>query len=181
MKQTHHHHHPHRGHKHHGGGKHHGGSKHHPPHVPQHHHHHPHHGHVVGKHPHHRKAHKWSPGVDVACCAIEALAANLRMTGQPVSDADVLALYWRITDNPDAGTTLPAAFDAAARYGLAGAHLLDARPTAALTDGVVAGVDLAERHAVVIDAHGVWSWGQWYPAGCGLLAAADEAWELTWR
>ena len=174
--------------KHAGGHKHHGTGKHHPGHVSHHntgHHgghsaHHHTHAHVVGTHHKHTKPHKFSPGLDVASCAVDALAANLRMAGREVTDADVLDLYWRLTDDPDRGVTLPEAFEAAATYGLAGAYLLDARPTAALADGVVLGVDLAERHALVADGHGVWSWGQWFSASCGLLAAADEAWELTW-
>lgn len=182
MKNTHHH-----TRKHAGSGKHHGTAKHHPSHVPhhgQHHHagvHHPHHSHVVGKHPHHTKHAKWSPGLDVASCAIDALAANLRMTGHKVDACDVLDLYWRITDDPDAGASLPDAFEAAAEYGLAGAYLLDVRPAEQLTTGVVFGVGLAEYHALVVDGHGVWTWGEWRPASCRLLSAADEAWELTWR
>jgi hypothetical protein len=171
--------------KHAGSGKHHASAKHHPSHSPAHHHHvggthHPPHSHVVGKHPKHTKAHKWSPGLDVASCAIDALAANLRLSGRAVKDADVLDLYWHITDDPDCGATLPGAFEAAANHGLGGAYLLDARPAAALTDGVVLGIDLTERHALVVDGHGVWTWGQWRPASCDLLSAADEAWELTW-
>ena len=36
----------------------------------------------------------------VACCSAEALAASLRLTGHPVSDADVLTLYRRTADGP---------------------------------------------------------------------------------
>lgn len=135
---------------------------------------------AVARHATHAKPVKWSPTSDVSCCAIEALAASLRLTGQPVADADILDLYWRITDDPDAGATLETAIGAAAEFGLGGARLVGAHPASTLVDGVVFGVDLAERHALTVDRHGVWSWGEWRPASCGLLAAADEAWTLDW-
>jgi hypothetical protein len=139
------------------------------------------HLHAVAKHAGHPQPAKWSPTTDVACCAVEAMAASLRMAGHVVTDVEVLDLYWRITEDPDAGITLPDAFTAAADYGLAGVRLLDAQPAQQLGDGVVLGVDLAERHAMTVDGHGVWTWGAWHQAGCGLFAAADEAWELTWQ
>lgn len=138
------------------------------------------HLHAVAKHHHHPKPSKWSPHADLAVCAIEALAASLRLTGRTVTDADVVDLYLRVTDDPDAGMRIDQAAEAAAVYGLAGVRLLDARPAVRLADGVVLGVDLAERHALTVEGHGVWTWGAWRPASCGLLAAADEAWELTW-
>lgn len=138
------------------------------------------HLHAVAKQAGHPVPSKWSPSLDVAACAVEALAASLRMSGHPVADTDVLDLYWRVTTDPDAGMTIEAAIEAAAGYGLAGIRLLGATPARRLGNGVVFGVDLAQRHALAVDGHGVWSWGDWYPASCDLLAAADEAWELTW-
>ena len=136
---------------------------------------------AVARHAGQAQPAKWSPGVDVACCAVEALAASLRMSGREVSDLDVLGLYGRITDDPDRGATIVETIEAAAVHGLAGALLVDARPVRHASPGVVLGVDLAERHAVTVDGHGVWTWGAWRPVSCGLLAAADEAWELTWQ
>lgn len=138
------------------------------------------HLHAVAKHQGHPIPAKWSPSFDVAACAVEALAASLRMTGRPVADTDVLDLYWHVTEDPDAGMTIEAAIEAAARRGLAGVILLDAAPTVKIGHGTVLGVDLAQRHALTVDGHGVWSWGDWYPASCGLLTSADEAWEITW-
>lgn len=138
------------------------------------------HLHAVARHAAHAKPTKWSPNLDVACCAAEALAASLRLTGREVSDSDVLDLYWHTTQDPDAGATLRDTIQAAAEFGLAGVQLLDARPAARLAAGVVLGVDLRERHAVTVDRHGVWTWGGWRPVSCGLLAAADEAWVITW-
>lgn len=139
------------------------------------------HVHTVGQHHEHAKASKWSPGVDVASCAAEALAASLRLTGRQVSDADVLALYCRTARHEDAGATLAATLEAAATHGLAGVLLADARPADALLTGVIAALDLEQRHAMVVDGHGVWTWGQWRPVSCGLLTAVDEAWEVTWQ
>jgi hypothetical protein len=138
------------------------------------------HIHAVATPNKHPKPAKWSPHEDLAACAIEALAASLRPTGRTVTDADVAELYGRVTDDPDAGMRIDQAIEAAAVYGLAGVRLLDARPAPCLADGVVLGVDLAERHALTAEGHGVWTWGEWRPASCGLLAAVDEAWELTW-
>lgn len=124
---------------------------------------------------------KWSPNWDVACCAAEALAASARLAGRVVTDEDVLALYWRTASGPGEGATLEATIEAAGAFGLGGARLAAARPATALGTGVVLGVDLQERHALTVDGHGVWTWGDWRPATCGLLQAADEAWELTWQ
>ena len=136
---------------------------------------------AVAKHAGHAQPAKWTPNADVACCAVEALAASLRLTGREVSGRDVLDLYWRITDDPDRGATIPEALEAAAVHGLAGARLVDARPAGYTAPGVVLGLDLVERHAVTVDGHGVWTWGQWRPVSCGLLATADEAWEPIWQ
>ncbi|MCW2899007.1 MAG: hypothetical protein JWO67_1272 [Streptosporangiaceae bacterium] len=102
--------------------KHHG-AKHHP--VHQHAHHQPakqhHHktAHTVARHPHHTKARALSLG-DVSCCAADALAWSLRLSGWPVDAADVLALYKLTADSPDAGASILATLDAAHVFGLAG-------------------------------------------------------------
>ena len=59
-------------------------------------------------------------GEGVACCSAEALAASLRLAGVPVSDGDVLALYWRTADDEDAGASILATLEAVAEFGLAG-------------------------------------------------------------
>ena len=142
-----------------------------------------HHVHAVAKHAAQAQPapSTWTPNADVACCAAEALAVSLRLTGREVSGRDVLDLYWRTADDPDRGATIEATIEAAATYGLAGVRLVDARPARQAVSGVVLGLDLVERHAVTVDGHGVWSWGRWRPVPCGLLAAADEAWELIWQ
>lgn len=140
-----------------------------------------HHVHTVAKHAAQAKAGTWTPNSDVACCVAEAFAASLRLSGREVTGADVLALYWHTASDPDAGATVEATIEAAALYGLGGVRLLDARPTPELLPGVVLGLDLAERHVVTADGHGVWTWGERRPVSCGLLASVDEAWELTWQ
>ena len=138
------------------------------------------HAHAVAHGHHHAKPSHWSPLDDVSICAAEAVAASARLAGRDVSDADVLALYWLTADHADQGATLWDTIEAAGVFGLGGARLVDARPTGLLTQGVVLAADLQQRHAMTADGHGVWTWGQWRPASCSLLAAADEAWELTW-
>jgi hypothetical protein len=139
--------------------------------------HHPQHG---KHHPPAKKKTKWSPGWDVACCAAEALAASLRRTGTPVTDQDVLALYWLTASDPDAGATIWETITAAAEHGLAGVRPLDARPARLLGDGVILAVELAEPHAVTLDGPGVWTWGEWRPVAPRFVAAASEAWDVVW-
>jgi hypothetical protein len=59
-------------------------------------------------------------GSAVACCSAEALAASLRLSGWPVSDEDVLALYWHTARDEHAGASIVATLEAAAEFGLAG-------------------------------------------------------------
>ena len=61
-----------------------------------------------------------SLGEGVACCAAEALAASLRLSGRPVADEDVLALYWHTAGDEDAGASILSTLEAAWRYGLGG-------------------------------------------------------------
>jgi hypothetical protein len=120
----------------------------------------------------------------VGCCAAEAVAASLRLSGRLVTDADVLALYRLTADDPDEGAFIAATLDAAAEHGL-----VDIRPQAfapvSLADlpeyirdlppGLILGIG---RHTVTADASGgVWSWGDLYRLGD---AEIDEAWEITW-
>lgn len=133
-----------------------------------------------GKHQPKAKAVKWSPGWGVACCAAEALAASLRLTGTQVSDEDVLSLYWHTTDDPDAGATIWDTITAAATYGLAGVRPVDARPARLLGDGTILAIDLTEPHAITLDGAGIWTWGEWRPATVARLAGAAEAWEVAW-
>jgi hypothetical protein len=136
-------------------------------------------------------------GDGVACCAAEALAASLRLTGRPVSDADVLALYRHTADGPDAGATILATLEAAAEFGLSGHRLAAARHLACTefqADGLTAlcrelplqgsalilGVDLPGPHTVLAAPDGWWSWGEPYDPACWPDAVIEEAWALTW-
>jgi hypothetical protein len=82
----------------------------------------------TGKH-HSPRKHKPPPkrklalGEAVACCSAEALAASLRLAGQRVTDADVLALYSYTASDPDEGATIEATLEAASEFGLAGVRL----------------------------------------------------------
>jgi len=123
-----------------------------------------------------------SPGV--ACCSAEALAASLRLSGVAVSDRDVLALYKRTADSPDAGASIWATLEAAWRHGLAGVRPLDFRPVdlAGVTSGsgLILGLELPEGpHAVAGgDDGGVWSWGRLWDMTDE--AVVEEAWQVTW-
>ena len=99
-------------------------------------HHRAHHKAATGHHHKHHKAHKHHTaakkhkgavhrglaiGADsVACCAAEALAASLRLSGLSVSDEEMLELFWRAGGDPDAGVPIVAALEAASESGLAG-------------------------------------------------------------
>ena len=120
------------------------------------------------------------PGVDVASCSAEALAASLRLAGGTVSDADVLGLYWLTASHPDAGATLLGTLRAAQAYGLAG-HFPVWRPAEHLCAGVVLGCTLpGGLHAVTLGDAGAWSWGDLYDLDELGITSADEAWEVRW-
>jgi len=131
-------------------------------------------------------------GAGVACCAAEAVAASLRLSGRPVSDADVLALYRRTADGPDTGATILATLEAAARYGVASYSVADFRPVnlgEVMPDaplprvtgaGLILGLELPGPHAVLDDGLGWWSWGELYDPACWPDAAIEEAWTIEW-
>jgi hypothetical protein len=118
----------------------------------------------------------------VNCCAAEAVAQTLRLAGGSVSDADVLALYYRTAGGPDAGASIWETLDAAYRWGLAGVRPLGYAPVAEVVgDGaVILGVDLPGDHAVVADSGRWWSWGTAWPLSAFPRAVTWEAWEVQW-
>jgi hypothetical protein len=60
------------------------------------------------------KRRKWSPDGDVALCSARAVAESLRIAlGRPVSDRDVLGLYWSVASDADAGISILDALRAA--------------------------------------------------------------------
>ena len=124
-------------------------------------------------------------GDGVACCSAEALAASLRLTGWPVTDGDVLALYRRTAADLDAGASILATLEAAAEYGLAGI-----RPVSfglagleEVPDGwrrLILGLSLPAPHAV-LDTGSEWiTWGQAWPAWAFPDAVLEEAWTVEW-
>lgn len=118
---------------------------------------------------------------DVACCAAEALAASLRLTGWPVSDVDVFALYQLTAGSPDAGAAILATLEAAAEHGLAGVQPVSFQPVDLDEPAaVLLGVDLPGAHTVCVDGGTWWSWGEQYDPAVWPAAVIEEAWEVTW-
>jgi hypothetical protein len=131
---------------------------------------------------------------DVACCTAQALAASLRLAGWPVSEQDVLALYWLTADDPDTGATILTTLEAAAEHGLAGVRpeMFTAlgtstgrsRPRARVSQGrsLILGVDLPGPHTVTVDADGEqwWSWGERHHPATWPDAVIEEAWQVSW-
>jgi len=114
---------------------------------------------------------------EIACCAAEALAASLRLSGWPVTQADVAELYFYTARSAVQGADIGDTLDAAARRGLAGA-----RPVFEPDEyGVILGVDLPGPHTVLDDGTGWWSWGQHWPYGSFPEAVIEEAWSVSWR
>jgi len=147
--------------------------------------HHKHH--KAHKHHHVAKKHKGmvhrglALGDAVACCAAEALAASLRLSGRPVDDSDVLALYWATASTPDEGASLLVTLEAAMASGLAGVKLRSFSPAADLASGAILGVDLPGPHTVLATPEGWWSWGELHCPWCDFPdAVIEEAWEVTW-
>ncbi|MBO0813557.1 MAG: hypothetical protein J2P30_00150 [Actinobacteria bacterium] len=120
-------------------------------------------------------------GSMVACCAAEALAASLRLSGRSVSDEDVLALYRHTASGPDAGACILATLEAAGEHGLAGVRLASFAPVD-LDDpaAVILGLALPAPHAVAAGVDAWWSWGEPWPAWAFGDAVIEEAWTLTW-
>lgn len=132
-------------------------------------------------------------GTGVACCSAEALAASLRLAGVPVSDADVLELYWRTADDGDAGASILATLEAAAEFGLAAITPFACLRSLPSADGpgyrqfygavqapqrpLILGISIPGPHAVLATADGWWSWGELYDPWTDDI---DEAWEVTW-
>jgi len=126
-----------------------------------------------------------SPG-DVQCCAAEALAASLRLSGRPVSDEDVLALYWHTAGDEDAGASILSTLEAAWRYGLGGVRPRweVAEAPAFMTDfipqGLILQVELPGPHAVLATPDGWWSWGELHDPAQWPDAVVEEAWAVSW-
>lgn len=121
-------------------------------------------------------------GDAVPCCAAEALAASLRLTGHPVSDEDVLALFLRAGGNR-AGAYLEDVLDAASVYGLAGVRLGEVMPSdlsghRVTRAGLILGIDQPGPHTVFDDGEYWWSWGE--PWGPFAGAVIGEAWSVSW-
>jgi hypothetical protein len=112
------------------------------------------------------------------CCAAEAVAASLRLTGRPVTAADVAGLYGRVSDATDAGASILATLEAAATWGLGGARPAGWMPAGAGAGTVLLGVDTPGPHTIAVAPCGCWlSWGHaWEPWD----ATVEEAWEITW-
>jgi hypothetical protein len=134
---------------------------------------------------------------DVACCSAEALAATLRLAGRQVAEADVLALYWHTASDPDAGASVLATLEAAARTGLAGCRpvfeevmphvpgLHDDRPGRheIRAAGLILGTSLpGGPHSVAVGPDGTWwSWGEPYSPVGFPGAVIEECWAVTWQ
>jgi hypothetical protein len=129
-----------------------------------------------------KAAHARALSAGWSCCAAEAVAASLRLSGWPVSGAEVVNLYRLTADGPDAAASIVATLEAAAVHGLAGIRPACFGPVA-LDDpaAVILGLDLPEApHAVCADPSGaVWSWGGLYEMTAE--AVLEEAWTVTWE
>jgi len=129
---------------------------------------------------------KLALGEAVACCAAEALATSLRLTGRRVTDRDVLALYDRTADGPDAGASISETLEAAAEHGLAGFPLVSFRCAkspyniSAFSTPLILGMDLPGPHAVLDVGGWWWSWGEPYDPAAFPGAVIEEAWEIRW-
>jgi hypothetical protein len=122
-------------------------------------------------------------GDAVACCAAEALAASLRLSGLSVSDADVLALHRLSGADDEAGGTILAALEAASEFGLAGVRLASFMPAAIYETKLqkfVVGVDLPGPHTVLAAPDGWWSWGELHDPAAWPDAVIEEAWAVSW-
>lgn len=158
-----------------------------------------HHVHAVAKHPHHAKARGLALGDSLPVCAAQALAASLRLAGQPVGDDDVAQL-WELTGAREDGASIQATLAAAARFGLAGCRPVLYRPVGGFgvaatrpvavagldellrvhAHGLVLGVELPGAHTVLATAGGWWSWGDLHDPAQFPHALIEECWAVSW-
>jgi hypothetical protein len=161
----------------------HGKAKHNPKHQPAAHHHKtkPQPVHTVAHHPKTKTKRGLAAAGGLNCCAAEAVATSLRLTGAPVTAADVLGLYYRAAGGADAGASIWETLEAACRYGVGGVRPVGFEP-AGWDDpaAVILGVDLPGDHAVVADSGQWWSWGTAWPLSAFPAATIEEAWAITW-
>ena len=111
-----------------------------------------------------------SPG-DVGCCAAEAVAAYLRLSGVPFSDADMLGLFQRAGAHPDKGVLLEDVLFAS------GLPFTPADPDE--PGDLILGIDLPGSHAVLATADGWWSWGELHCPCEFPDAVIEEAWAVN--
>lgn len=129
------------------------------------------------------KPRKLALGQEVACCAAEAVAASLRLTGARAGDDDVLRLYESVAASPDQGATLTATLLAVSASGLAGHLPVRVRPVPVWSpEAVLLGVELPGSHAVCVGPDGAWwSWGEPFDPATWPDAVVEEAWALSWQ
>ncbi len=150
--------------------------------------------HTSAKPPAQAKPRKLALGQEVACCAAEALAASLRLTGVRVTDDDVLRLYRMTSASPDEGATLTAALLAASASGLAGRRPRQIKVFSGKLEfgapnvthlefgSLILGVELPGSHAVTVGPDGAWwSWGEPYDPATWPDAVIEEAWAIAWQ
>lgn len=89
-------------------------------------------------------------------------------SGVPVTDSDVLALYFATADGPDDGASIEDALDAAGQFGIGGVRLVDYEPL------VVTGAASVRRRPLSALGRAVEWHGQ-----LGLALAADQDVEDT--
>jgi hypothetical protein len=146
------------------------------------------------------KTRSWSPDEDVALCSARAVAESLRIAlGVPVSHDDVLALYWLVADDADAGISILDGLEAAQAWSgpvpVSGRLLcpatfrdppeqeLASSPGYIFGQPLILGLDLpdGQGHAVTVAPDGTWwSWGEPHAPADFPGAVIDEAWAVTW-
>lgn len=114
-------------------------------------------------------------------CVPEALAASLRVLGYPVTDADIMDLFWWAAGDAEVGCSIQAAIEAAGERGLAGVRLTYAEMVEyGQPDCAILGL-AGPQHTVYATGDGWWTWGtlaqpQEFPD-----AIIEEAWAVTWE
>jgi len=148
-----------------------------------------------------KKARKWSPDWDVACCTAQAVGT---LAGWDWDD--VLALYWRTASDPDSGASILDTLTEALPYGhydglpvqsytITGGPFVsserDSNPrfqsaSTWLAPGVlpasnlILGVTMPEPHTIAVTPDGTWwSWGEPFNLSDWPELIVDEAWAVN--
>lgn len=119
---------------------------------------------------------------DLGCCVAEAVSTSLRLSGFPVTEQDIISLFWQAGGDQDEGVTIPDMIMTVSESGIVSCQLekLDLDAIDLETSDVILGLNLPSPHAVLATPDGWWSWGGLFSPCEFPDAIIEEAWSVSW-